>query len=504
MRPLKDLAGQTIVYGLPSIIGRFLSYLLVPLYTYTFSTGDYGKITFLYAYISFINILLTYGMETSLFNFSRLEENKKKVYRTILLSVVCTSVLFIILIGTFRETIAGWVHLPEHPEYIVWLAIILGTDAVCAIAFAKLRQLNKARRFATIKTLNIVIYILSNLFFILICPIIYKHPESFFYSLIQPVYNPTIGIGYILISNVIASVATLLMLVPDLLGAGKGSEIHEVSSVQIFDLVLWKRMMPYAMPLVFAGLAGMVNETLDRVLLQYLLPKDISWQQGGIYSACYKLSIIITMFVQAFKYAAEPYFFANAHEKDFTKTFADVVKYFIIICLLIFLGTMLNLSWIKYFVSKNYWSGLQVVPILLMANLCLGVFYTLSIWYKLGNKTLYGAYLTIIGAIITIVLNIYWIPRIGYIGCAWATLICYATVMVLSYFMSRKQLPVKYDFFRISIYFALSLILYFVSTQIKVDSKILGLIINNGLVLIFVAVVYFMEKPTFAFTKFIK
>jgi O-antigen/teichoic acid export membrane protein len=210
------------------------------------------------------------------------------------------------------------------------------------------------------------------------------------------------------------------------------------------------------------------------------------------------------MFVQAFKYASEPYFFANAREKDFAKTFADIVKYFIIGCLLISLGTLLNLSWMKNYIGKDYWIGLDVVPILLLANVCLGVFYTLSIWYKLANKTMYGAYLTSIGAIITIVLDVYWIPRIGYIGCAWATLICYATVMVLSYFMSRKQLPVKYDFFRIGIYFALSLILYFMSTQINLDSKVLMLIINNGLILIFVAVVYFMEKPSFALLKNLK
>ncbi len=487
MKPLKDLAGQTVVYGLPSIIGRLLSYLLVPLYTHIFVPGEYGKITFVYAYISFINILLTYGMETSLFNFSRLEENKKRVYSTTLLSVISTSAFFIVIIISFRQYLAGLIHLPEHPEYVVWLAIILCTDAISAIAFAKLRQLNKARRFATIKALNIIIYIASNLFFILLCPAVYKNPDNVFYPIIRAIYNPSIGIGYILISNVIASAITLLMLFPDIIKAGID-----------FDSALWKRMMPYAIPLIFAGLAGMVNETLDRILLQYLLPANISWQQGGIYSACYKISIIVTMFVQAFKYASEPYFFANAREKDFAKTFADIVKYFIIGCLLISLGTLLNLSWMKNYIGKEYWSGLDVVPILLLANICLGVFYTLSIWYKLSHKTMYGAYLTTIGAIITIVLDVYWIPRIGYVGCAWATLICYATVMVLSYFMSRKQLPVKYDFRHIAIYFGLSLILYFLSTLIHIDSKVLGLIVNNGLILVFVAIVFFIEKPSFA------
>ncbi len=433
-------------------------------------------------------------METSLFNFSRLEEDKKKVYSTILLSVILTSTLFIAIVGIFRQSISGLMNIPEHPEYIVWLAVILCADSVSAIAFAKLRQLNKARRFATIKGINIVIYILSNLFFILLCPKIIKHPESALYPIVNFIYNPNIGAGYIILSNLFASVTLRsLMIFPDMIKAGVN-----------FDSVLWKRMMPYAMPLLFAGLAGMVNETLDRVLLGYMLPPETRWQQGGIYSACYKISIIITMFVQAFKYASEPYFFANAKEKDFNKTFADIVKYFIVGCLLISLGTLLNLSWIKYYIHKDYWSGLAVVPILLLANLCLGVFYTLSIWYKLAHKTMYGAYLTIIGAIITIVLNIYWIPRIGYVGCAWATLICYATVMVLSYFMSRKQLPVKYDFKRIAVYFGLSLILYFLSSRINIDSKALSLIINNGLILVFIAVVYFMEKPSFALLKNLK
>jgi O-antigen/teichoic acid export membrane protein len=490
LKPLKDLAGQTVVYGLPSIVLRLLGNLLVPLYTYTFATGEYGKISFLYAYISFINIILTYGMETSLFNFSRLQDDKKKVYSTILLSVISTSVLFISVIGIFRQTLAASMHLPEHPEYVVWLAIILATDAISAIAFAKLRQLNKARRFATIKSFNILIYVLSNLFFILLCPEILRHPGSPFYSIIQSIYNPEIGVGYILISNVITSALTLFMLFPDMIKAGID-----------FDSALWKRMMPYAMPLVFAGLAGMVNETLDRLLLQYLLPKDISWQQGGIYSACYKISIIITMFVQAFKYASEPFFFANAKEKDFSKTFADIVKYFVIGCLVISLGTLLNLSWIKYFVGKEYWSGLKVVPILLLANICLGVFYTLSIWYKLINKTIYGAYLTIIGAVITIVLNIYWIPRIGYMGSAWATLICYAVCMILCYLWSRKQFPVKFELLRIFGYFALSLTLYFLSTYINFPSKVIELTVNNLMILAFIGVVLAVEKPSLAMFK---
>ncbi|NNM95257.1 MAG: oligosaccharide flippase family protein [Bacteroidia bacterium] len=493
MKPLKDLAGQTVVYGLPSIVGRFLSYLLVPLYTYTFATADYGKITYIYAYISFINIVLTYGMETSLFNFSRFEDNKKRVYSTILLSVSASSAVFFVLFYLLRQSIADAALIGDHPEYISWLALILCSDAVSAIVFAKLRQMNKARTFAVIKTLNILIYIAGNLFFILLCPALYKNPDGFFYPFIHAIYNPAIGIGYILISNVAASLLTLLMLAPYMSLAGFG-----------FDSKLWRRIMPYAMPLVFAGLAGMVNETLDRVLLQYLLPADVRWQQGGIYSACYKLSIIITMFVQAFKYAAEPYFFANAHEKDFLKTYADIVKYFILGCLLISLGTLLNLPWLKHFVGPAYWSGLKVVPILLLANICLGVFYTLSIWYKLIHKTMYGAWLTFFGAAITIILNLYWIPKIGYMGSAYATLICYAACMIACYLWSRKYFPVKFDLMRIGIYFALALIVYYTAKGFTFGSETLMLLANNLLIVLFIAIVFFIERPVFVLPKEIK
>ncbi|HXB11493.1 MAG TPA: oligosaccharide flippase family protein [Bacteroidia bacterium] len=490
MKPLKDLAGQTVVYGLPSIVGRLLNYLLVPLYTYTFSPADYGVQTSLYAYVSFLNIVLTYGMETSLFNFSRMAEDKRKVFSTILTSVSITSVLFLLLAYSFRSSIAQWVEVPEHPEYIIWIAGILAADALAAIAFAKLREMNKARRFAVIKSVNIALNIILNVFFIALCPKIMEHPDSPFYGIILAVYSPSIGIGYIFISNLAASLLTLLILLPEMLKAG----IH-------FDIELWKKIMPYAMPLLVAGFAGMINETLDRILLTKMLPGEIGRQQTGIYGACYKISIILTMFIQAYRYAAEPFFFSNAKDPDFKKNYALITKYFIIVCLLIFMGTALNLSWIQYFVGKNYRSGLKVVPILLLANLCLGVFYNLSIWYKLVHKTIYGSYLTIIGAIITIGLNILWIPTIGYMGSAWATLICYAVCMILCYLWSLKHFPVEFELLRIFGYFALSLTLYFLSTYINFSSKLIELIVNNALILVFIGVVLAIEKPSLAMFK---
>ncbi|HXB12441.1 MAG TPA: oligosaccharide flippase family protein, partial [Bacteroidia bacterium] len=455
MKPLKALAGQTVVYGLPSIVGRILNYLLVPLYTRAFSTADYGTVTSLYASMSFLNIVLTYGMETSLFNFSRQQEDKQKVYSTILTSVTITSIIFLALAWFFKDAVANFVKDPAHPENIIWVAIILSTDAISSIAFAKLREQNRARNFAVIKALNILSNIVFNIFFIVLCPKILAHPDSALYGFVQHIYNPEIGVGYVFISQVLSSGLTLLILLPDMIKAG----MH-------FDGVLLRKILPYALPLLLAGFAGMINETLDRFILLYLIkPEQTAREQIGIYGACYKISIIITMFVQAYKYAAEPFFFSSAKDPDFKKNYADITKYFIIICLLIFLGTMFNLSWIQYFVGKNFRSGLKVVPILLMANLCLGVFYNLSMWYKLAHKTMFGAYLTVFGAIITIVINVVFVKYYGYMASAWATLICYASQMVVSYFLSNKYFPVNFDLPRIGLYFGLSLALYLISEQ---------------------------------------
>lgn len=490
MKPLKDLAGQTVVYGLPSIVGRLLNYLLVPLYTRTFLPEDYGVVNLLYAYVSFLNILLTYGMETSLFNFSRLQEDKQKVFSTTLTSVGISSVIFVLLTSLFRVNIAQLIKVPEHPEYVIWIAVILATDAIAAIAFAKLRERNKARRFAVVKSVNILTNIVLNIFFIVICPKIMQHPDSPFYGMVSSIYSPAIGIGYIFISNLLASILTLIMLVPEMLKAG----MH-------FDKELWKSMMPYAMPLLVAGFAGMINETLDRLMLGWLIPGKEGRIQIGIYGACYKISIILTMFIQAYRYAADPYFFANSKATDFKENYAVITKYFVIVCLLIFLGTMLNISWIQDYVGERYRSGLKVVPILLLANLCLGIFYNLSIWYKLVNKTIYGSYLTIIGAVITIVLNVIWIPRIGYMGSAWATLICYATCMVLCYLWGHKHFPVKFQLLRITAYFALSLTLYFLSTYFSFSSKAIELIVNNLMIVFFLAVIWIIEKPSLTLFK---
>lgn len=483
MNPFKKLASQTAIYGVPTIVGRLLTQFLTPLYTYIYTTGEYGVVTSMYAYISFMLILLTYGMETALFRFSQSETDKEKVFSTSLISLIGTSFVFVVVASLYSGSIAHAIKLKDHSEYISWFALILGTDAIANITFAKLREQNKAKRFAFIKSVNIIVWIFLNVFFIWFCPKIHSHPDSKLFQLIEYVYSPSIGVGYIFISNLIASGITLLLLFPDMF------RIHFS-----FDSTLWKRMMVYALPLLVAGLAGMVNETMDRILLTYLLPEHEAMSQVGIYGACYKISIIMTVFIQTFRFAAEPFFFSHAKEKDATQTYADIMKYFVIICSMIFLGTMMNISWIQYFVGAPFREGINVVPILLLANLCLGVFINQSIWYKLTGQTRYGALLAIIGAIITLVLNFYWIPRIGYMGSAWATLVCYASMMVISYFMGHKHYPVNYDLKRILGYLTLSLLLFAFSQQIKINSVVLDLAAKNLLIVLFIIVVLIFER----------
>lgn len=492
---LKKLAGQTAIYGVSTIAGRFLNYLLVLPYTYILKdTADYGVVNEMYAYVSFVIIVLTSGMETALFHFSSREEsNKDKVYSTALAWVSILSILFFAAVWLFSADIAS--TFQSHAEkpipyerYALFTAMIISLDGITAIPFARLREQNKAKRFAIIRSVNILANIFFNLFFILFCSRVYESQSGPFVGLVNAVYSPGIGlVGYIFISNLLASGVTLLLLLPEMFKVRWS-----------FDTLLWKQMLVYSFPLMFAGLAGMVNETIDRILLKYLLPASESMKQVGIYGACYKISILMTMFVQAYRYAAEPFFFSQAKKSDARELYAQVMKYFVIACSIIFLGTMANISWIQFLIGKNYREGLDVVPILLLANLCLGVFFNLSIWYKLTGKTRFGAYLTIFGALITLILNFYWIPRIGYMGSAWATLICYAAMMIVSYVIGQKYYTVNYDLKRILGYLSLSLILFFAGSYLIPQGNIKsvnvpGLLMGNALLLVFCAVVYMLE-----------
>ena len=463
MNPLKKLASQTAIYGLSSVVGRLLNYLLVPLYTRYFLPAEYGVVTELYAYVAFLVVLLTYGMETAFFRFSKKEETTK-VYSTTLISLLISSVVFVGLIFLNSSAISQWLGYANHPEYIQFFALIIGMDAVASISFAKLREQDKAMRFAFIRIVNIMINIGLNLYFI--------------------VYQEY-GIAYIFIANLVASVITLLMLFPQM-----------ISSSWVFDKKLWKKMMIYALPLLIAGLAGMTNETIDRILLKHLLPNtDIAASELGLYGAFYKLSIIMILFIQTFRFAAEPFFFAQEKEGNSRKIYADVMKYFTIIMAIIFLGVTIFYDVIKGFLGSEYHDerGFLVVSILLLANLFLGIYYNLSIWYKLTEKTKYGAYLSIFGAIITLSLNFTLIPVLGFVGCAWATLVCYFSMTVASYYLGKRHFSVPYQVKRIALYLFGMLCIYFC-----IYFTNLNMWINSLFLLGFIIFVYRLEKPKLA------
>jgi O-antigen/teichoic acid export membrane protein len=450
MSIIKKLASQTAVYGLSSIFGRFLNYLLVPLYTYHFTAAEYGVVSEFYAYAGFFSVLLLFGFETGYFRFRDKDHPGRDVaYSTALLFVALVNLGFFALILLVNTRLSAALNYANHPEYVLWFSMILFLDAIAAIPFARLRAENKAFLFAGIKIFEILVTVLLSLFFIVYCPKVYaQNPESW----IAPIYNPAIDVGYIFIANLIASGFKFLLLAPQLSGLAWG-----------FDRALFGRMVRYSLPMVVIGFAGIINEMLDRVLLKYLLPYDnlTNMKMLGIYSACYKLSILMSLFIQAFRYAAEPFFFAYADKSDARQVYAVVLKFFVIFCVFIFLLVTLFIDFFKYFVGDEFRAGLEVVPILLLANLCLGIYVNLSIWYKLTDRTLMGALVSIAGAALTIALNVWWIPLFGYVGSAWATLACYGSMAIVSYLLGQKYYPVKYDVTRLIGYIGLGIGLYF-------------------------------------------
>ena len=492
MNPLKKLVSQTAVYGLSSIVGRLLGYLLVPIYTRVLvQASQYGEVIEMYSYVAVILILLTYGMETAFFRFAESTGKKDKVFSTAFLSILSSSIVFIFLVLIFKQNLADLIQYSTKPQYIVYLAFILFFDSINAIPYANLRLNDRAKRFVAIRLTGIFSNIGLNLLLILFIPfLINNYADNSFVIIIKNYYDPNAMVDYIFISNVISSGLQTLMFMPEWLKMRFD-----------FDFTIWKKMLIYAMPLLIFGLAGAVNEVIDRVLLKYLLPEDIAMTQVGIYGAVYKVSIIMTIFIQAYRYAAEPFFFAQEKHKDAKVMYANMMKYFVMVTSVIFLSTMLYIDLVIHFVGANYRSGAPVIPILLLANLFLGVYYNLSVWYKLTNKTKFGAYISIFGALITLVLNFYWIPRIGYTGSAWATLICYSSMMVVSYLFGRKHFPIPYDLKKIFAYLGLSVFLYFASLQLQIDSLVIRLSVNTVILFAFIFMLLYSEKGVFMAKK---
>ena len=497
MSSIKQLAGQTAVYGLSSVIGRVLNYFLVPYYTRVFSPEQYGVVTEMYAYVAFLIIILTYGMETAFFKFSSEAEKKNTVYSTTLISIFLTSIIFISCASVFSIPIANWLGYPNHTEYVIWFAIIVGLDALCAVPFAKLRELNKAKWFVTVNVVNIAVNIGLNIFFLLYCRNHYLEHGPNVNWLVDFCYNPEIGVGYVFISNLIATITKTLLLSP------------YIFNIQIvYSRTLIQKMLIYSLPLLVAGMAGIINETIDRIMLKYMLWDPPSGTDAltelGIYGACYKISMVITIFVQAFRYASEPFFFAKHKDGDAKAIYGDVMQYFIIAVSLIFLTIMLYIDLVMHFVGVEFREGAPIVPILLMANLCLGIYFNLSIWYKLTSKTVYGAAIAIIGAFITITINYLWIPEIGYMASAWATLICYFTMMVVSYWLGQIHYPINYNVLKGIGYPVAAFALYYISTLISQPDGNYHFLINTVILLLFVGTVYKLEKPKFAASNPVK
>ncbi|QNH61832.1 polysaccharide biosynthesis C-terminal domain-containing protein [Hymenobacter sediminicola] len=448
MSVAKKLASQTAVYGISSIVGRVLTYLLVPVYTARFAAAEYGIVTGLYAYVSFLNVVFTYGLETTFFRFAnRAGADRQLLYDRVLSLLLVSSVVLAGLLAWQAGPLLQLLGLPPgHERYAVWLALILGLDAVAAIPFARLRLENKARKFAAIRMANILLNVGLNLFFIVVCPDVLAGK---YLTDLQPVvarlYDPTIGVGYVFLANLAASAFTLLLL---------GRELAAFR----FRLSLepLRPLLTYAYPIMLMGLAGMVNETLDRILLPTWLPEGFypgksSLTAVGIYGACYKLSIFMSLVIQAFRYAAEPFFFAQSTEKNSPATFAQVLKWFTLCCALIFVLISVNLEvFAELFLKRaEYREGIAVVPVLLLANLFLGVYWNLSVWFKLTDKTYYGTYIGAAGAVLTIALNFLLIPVLGYMGSALATLACYFMMAAICWWLGERHFPVPYPVARL-------------------------------------------------------
>lgn len=449
MHPLKRLASQTAVYGASSVVGRFLNYLLVPLFTYTFAPAEYGVVAEIYAYMGFLAVLLAFGLETGYFRFREGGEwPPAVVYATAMRFLVLANGTFLLAIVLLRQPLADLLRHATHPEYVWWSAAILALDSVGALAFARLRAENRAVRFAVVKVIEIGVNVGLNLFFIVLCRQAFElDPQSLFGRL----WDPAVGVGYVFIANLVASAGKILILAPQFRGGLAG-----------FDRALFGRLIGYSLPMVVIGFAGIVNEMLDRAALKYLLPYDLetNMAQLGIYSACYKLSIVMSLFIQAFRYAGEPFFFAYAKQDDARLVYALVLNWFVICCVFIFLVVTLYIDVFQYFVGAAYREGLQVVPVLLLANLLLGIYVNLSIWYKLTDRTLMGAWVALSGAGITVALLLWSVPIYGYAGAAWAHLACYGSMAVLSYALGRRYYPVPYDVKRVLGYMLLGLVLY--------------------------------------------
>ena len=484
MAGLKSLAKDTAIYGLSSIVGRFLNYMLVPLYTAVLpvSTGGYGVVSNVYAFTALMLVLLTFGMETGFFRFANKSgEDPMKVYANSLLSVGGVSLIFVLLCLLFLQPISNLLDYGDHPEFIAMMAVVVALDSFQCIPFAYLRYKKRPVKFAAIKLLSIIGGIGLNLFFLLVCPWLNVHCPA----TISWFYDPDYLVGYIFISNLIISVVQMFFFIPELTGFAYK-----------LDRVLLKRMVVYSFPVLILGLVGILNQTVDKMIYPFLFEdRQEGLVQLGIYAATSKIAMVMAMFTQAFRYAYEPFVFGKDREGDNRKMYAAAMKYFLIFSLLAFLAVMFYLDLLRYLVAKGYWEGLGVVAIVMLAEICKGIYFNLSFWYKLTDKTYWGAYFSVIGCVIIVVLNILFVPVYGYLASAWASVAGYAVFFLLSYWIGQKEYPIRYDLKSLGLYVLLAAVLYVIGEQVPIPNLVLRLAFRTVLLLLFIAYIIKKDLP---------
>ena len=484
MANLKSLAKDTAIYGMSSILGRFLNYLLVPLYTSNISaaSGGYGIITNLYAYTALLLVILTYGMETTFFRYAnKTNEDPQKVYSSTLIMVGFTSLLFIVLVSIFLQPLSGVMGYSDHSSYVWVMAATVSIDAFQCIPFAYLRYKKRPIKFAALKLLFIALNIALNLLYFVVLPDLYKsYPE-----VIQHVYSPETGVGYAFYINLVCTASITFFFYKELTGFK-----------YTFDKELAKRMLSYSWPILILGIAGILNQTADFILFPYLYKGGQAHQQLGIYGAASKIAMIMAMITQAFRYAYEPFVFGKGNDKDNRETYAVAMKYFIIFTLLAFLVVMGYINILRHIIGRDYWEGLKVVPIVMAGTIMMGVYFNLSFWYKLIDKTIWGAYFSGIGCFVLILINIIFVPQYGYMACAWAGLIGYATAMTLSYFVGQKKYPINYPLKSIGIYVLMTVIFFIAITYSNQHlPKIYALAVNTLIIFAFIAHIIYHDLP---------
>ncbi len=484
MAGLKSLAKDTAIYGLSSIVGRFLNYLLVPLYTAVIpaASGGYGVVSNVYAYTALILVLLTFGMETGFFRFAnKQDENPDKVYANSLIFVGGLSLIFIVLCMVFLHPISSLLEYPDHTDYVAMMVVVVALDSFQCIPFAYLRYKKRPVKFAAIKLFNIIGNICLNLFFLLLCPWLYKvSPSS-----VDWFYNPDYLVGYIFVSNLIMSAVQMFFFIPELRGFSYR-----------LDKPLMKRMISYSFPILIFGLVGILNQTVDKMIYPFLFDdRQEGLVQLGIYSATSKVALIMAMFTQAFRYAYEPFVFGKNKEGDNRKMYGAAMKYFFIFSLLAFLAVMFYMDILRYMVARDYWEGLSVVAIVMVAEIFKGLYFNLSFWYKLTDETQWGAYFSIIGCAVILVLNIWLVPTYGYVASAWASVAGYGVITLLSYLIGQKKYPVSYPLKQMAVYLVLAAVLYVVGEEVVIANFWLRLAFRTILLLLFVAYIVKKDLP---------